>query len=94
VESIGQALRKERELERRDVAETRDGVCRLGAEIARQLAASASQLRRGVVAEVRQVRSRLLGGGSLGSSRSPAWHAINGNEVTPPVSATDARTNL
>ena len=51
-----------RELERGDVVETREGVCRLGPELAHQLARSASQLRSSLVPDVAQVRSRLLAG--------------------------------
>jgi len=56
-------------LERGDVFETREGVCRLGPELARELAALASQLRGSLALEVGQVRRRLIAGGALGGLR-------------------------
>ena len=53
-------------LARGDVIETREGVCRLGPELARQLAASASQLRSSLAPEVGHLRSRLLARGPAG----------------------------
>ncbi len=49
-----------RELERGDVVETREGVCRLGADLARQLAGSSPQLHSSLAPEVGHLRSRLL----------------------------------
>jgi hypothetical protein len=51
-----------RELERGDVVETREGVCRLCPELAHQPAGSAAHLRSSIAPEVAQVRSRVLAG--------------------------------
>jgi hypothetical protein len=74
-----------RELERGNVVETREGVCRLGPELARQLGASALQLRSSPVRVVGQVRRRLLAGGAggLSNERNRSWRAIKEHEVTP-----------
>ncbi len=48
-----------RELERGDVVETREGVCRLGSGLARELAEHADLLRSADVPEARLLRARL-----------------------------------
>ena len=73
-----------RELERGDVFETREGVCRLGPELARQLAASASQLRSSLMPEVGHLRSRLLAGhsGRLSNNPNPPRRAFNERQAS------------
>ena len=62
-----------RELAQGDVVETREGVCQLGPELARELAA-ASHLRSGLAPELRAVRSSLLAGcaADLATTWSPS----------------------
>jgi hypothetical protein len=75
-----------RELARGDLIETREGVCRLSSELARQLARSASQLRISLAPEVAHLRSKLLAGGADDpiNVRSPSRPAIKVRDVTRP----------
>ncbi len=75
-----------RELARGDVVETREGVCRLGPDLARQLAASALKLLSSLVPEVGHLRSSLLAGGADNPMgvRKPSRPAIKVRTVTPP----------
>ena len=94
-----------RELEQGDVVETREGVCRLGPELARELAAVASHLRSGLAPELRPVRSGLLAGGSGAPNNMPnaspqaiteheAITASNGAERTQLKSRTSTRDGV
>jgi len=59
-----------RELARGDVVETREGVCRLGPDLARQLAAHADLLRTTVVPEARSTRTHAcVSSGSIDTTR-------------------------
>jgi len=62
VDEVVLELLTTRELARGSAVDTQVGVCRLGAELARQLAASASQLRSTPVPDVAHLRSRLPAG--------------------------------
>lgn len=62
VDKVVLALLTTRELARGDIVDTREGFCCLGADLARQLATSASKLRSSLVSEVARLRSRLLAG--------------------------------
>jgi len=60
VDKVVLELLTDRELERGDVVETREGVCRLGAKLACELAASAAHVHRNLAPEVGHLRSKLL----------------------------------
>jgi hypothetical protein len=86
VDKIVLDLLTRRELDRGDVIETREGVCRLGPEPARQLAGSTAHLRSSLAPEVGHLRSRLLARGAGGPSnqRDSSWHATKEDEVHSP----------
>jgi len=83
VDSVVLKLLKDRELERGDVVETREGVCRLGPDLARRIAERTGPLRTPIVARASWLRTQLTP-----SKKSPdRRHRLPGISYSAPVAS-------